>query len=385
MGLTEKQLRQIYQDLHQIPELALEEYQTKAYLTKVIRSFDQSFLEIYEPEVLPTALLVLVKGFDPERTIGYRADIDALPVEEKTGLAYASLHPGVMHACGHDVHMTVALGLLAHFAEKRPKDNMLFFFQPAEESKNGGKLAYEAGIFQGKWRPDEFYGLHDAPELPAGAIGCNLGTLFAGTTEVDITLTGKGGHAAYPQKANDMVVCASELIVAAQTIVARNVDPTQGGVLTFGELKAGTIRNVIAGEAQIKGTIRGMTQEMITLLQRRLKILAEGITQSFEAKLDLRLEQGGYLPVENDEKLTRFLIEYAKKTPTLEFIETTPKMTGEDFGYLLSKIPGTMFWLGVNAKASLHSAHLAPDQAALAKGVIAISGFLEARMQAKEV
>ena len=116
MGLTEKQLRQIYQDLHQIPELALEEYQTKAYLTKVIRSFDQSFLEIYEPEVLPTALLVLVKGFDPERTIGYRADIDALPVEEKTGLAYASHHPGVMHACGHDVHMTVALGLLAHFA-----------------------------------------------------------------------------------------------------------------------------------------------------------------------------------------------------------------------------------------------------------------------------
>ena len=121
------------------------------------------------------------------------------------------------------------------------------------------------------------------------------------------------------------------------------------------------------------------------MLQRRLKILAEGIARSFEAKLDLRLEQGGYLPVENDEKLTRFLIEYAKKTPTLEFIETTPKMTGEDFGYLLSKIPGTMFWLGVNAKASLHSAHLAPDQAALAKGVIAISGFLEARMQAKEV
>lgn len=385
MGLTEKRLQQIYQALHQIPELALEEYQTKAYLLEVISSFEQSFLEIYEPEVLPTALLVLVKGFAPERTLGYRADIDALPVTEKTGLAYASTHPGIMHACGHDVHMTVALGLLAHFTEKRPKDNLLFFFQPAEESQNGGKLAYEAGVFQGKWRPDEFYGLHDAPELPAGALGCNLGTLFAGTTEVDITLTGTGGHAAYPQDANDMVVCASQLIVAAQTIVSRNVDPTEGGVLTFGEIKAGTIRNVIAGKAQIKGTIRGMTQEMITLIQKRLKTLAEGIAHSFDAKLELRLEQGGYLPVENDEKLTRFFIEYAKKTPTVEFIETTPKMTGEDFGYLLSKIPGTMFWLGVNAPDSLHSAHLIPDQAALKKGVTAISGFLEARMQTKEV
>ena len=119
-----------------------------------------------------------------------------------------------MHACGHDIHMSVAIGLLSYFSEQPPKDNLLFFFQPAEESENGGKLAYEQGLFADKWRPDEFYGLHDNPDLPAGAIGCRMGTLFAGTTEVNIDITGKGGHAAFPQDANDTVVAMASLIMA---------------------------------------------------------------------------------------------------------------------------------------------------------------------------
>ena len=384
--LTEAELITIRRHLHQIPELALHEFATHKYLEETIANFNQEFLEVQTPEELPTALMVLVHGQRPQRTIGYRTDIDALPVEEQTGLPYASTHPGVMHACGHDIHMTVALGVLAYFATTRPKDNLIFFFQPAEESKNGGKLAYELGVFSGKWRPDEFYALHDAPELPAGAIGCNLGTLFAGTTEVDIHLYGKGGHAAYPHQANDMIVCASALIMQAQTIISRNVDPTKGGVLTFGELRAGTIRNVIAGEAMIKGTIRGLTQEMITLIQKRLQEICDGVAQSFGARVELNLNQGGYLPVENDPLLTNFCIEYMQNAPDVEFIETEPKMTGEDFGYLLSKFPGTMFWLGVNDVHALHSNKLVPDQTAILKGVNAITGFLCARMkQEKEV
>lgn len=384
--LSESKLTKIYQELHQIPELALEEVKTKAYLQQAIAKLDQSYLEIKEIPELPTALLVKVQGSDPKRTIGYRCDIDALPLTEETGLEFSSKNPGVMHACGHDIHMTVALGVLAYFTTTRPKDDLIFFFQPAEESKNGGKLAYELGVFSGKWRPDEFYALHDAPELPTGAIGCNLGTLFAGTTEVDIHLYGKGGHAAYPHQANDMIVCASALIMQAQTIISRNVDPTKGGVLTFGELKAGTIRNVIAGEAMIKGTIRGLTQEMITLIQKRLQEICDGIAQSFGARVELTLNQGGYLPVENDPVLTAFFIEHMQKAPDVEFIETEPKMTGEDFGYLLSKFPGTMFWLGVNDVHALHSNKLVPDQTAILKGVNAITGFLCARMkQEKEV
>lgn len=257
--LTESQLIQIYQDLHQIPELAMQEVQTHAYLEKIIRQFDQTNLEITTPAQMPTALLVLVHGSAPKRTVGYRTDIDGLPVKEETGLPFASTHPNVMHACGHDIHMSVALGTLSYFASHQPKDNLLFFFQPAEESLNGGKTAYEKNVFTGKWRPDEFYGLHDNPDLPVGAIGCRMGTLFAGTTEVDVDFYGKGGHAAFPQDANDMVVAASQFINQVQTIVSRSVDPIEGGVITFGKFEAGTIRNVIAGQAHLEGTIRGLT------------------------------------------------------------------------------------------------------------------------------
>ena len=158
--LSESKLTKIYQELHQIPELALEEVKTKAYLQREIAKLDQSYLEIKEIPELPTALLVKVRGSAPKKTLGYRCDIDALPLTEETGLEFSSKNPGVMHACGHDIHMTVALGVLAYFTTTRPKDDLIFFFQPAEESKNGGKLAYELGVFSGEWRPDEIGRAH---------------------------------------------------------------------------------------------------------------------------------------------------------------------------------------------------------------------------------
>jgi len=378
--LTEDALIKIRRDLHQIPELALNEVQTSAYLEKVIASFNQTHLEIQKISDLPTALLVRIEGSAPRRTLGYRTDIDALPVTEETGLPFASKHPGVMHACGHDIHMTVALGVLSYFAEHQPTDNMIFFFQPAEESENGGKLAYELGVFKDQWRPDEFYGLHDNPDLPSGAIGCRMGTLFAGTTEVNIDLEGKGGHAAYPQDANDMVVAAAALISQVQTIISRSIDPIEGGVITLGKLEAGTIRNVIAGHAHIEGTIRGLTQVMIKRIDQRLQDVGEGIARSFNAKVTVGLNQGGYLPVENNPELTKRFIKYMKGNPDVNFVETEPAMTGEDFGYLLSKIPGTMFWLGVEDDSQLHSATLSPKESSIEAGVNAITGFMTARM-----
>lgn len=232
--LTTDELIQIRRDLHRIPELALQEVKTHAYLLNVIQQMDQTHLEIMVPSELPTAIFVRVAGRNPQRTIGYRTDIDALPVEEATGLPFASTHPGKMHACGHDIHMTVALGILSYFSEHQPMDNLVFFFQPAEESENGGKLAYDLGLFSGQWRPDEFYGFHDNPDLPTGVIGCRNGTLFAGTTEVNIDVIGQSGHAAFPQNANDAVVAASALVMQAQTIISRSIDPIQSGVLTFG-------------------------------------------------------------------------------------------------------------------------------------------------------
>lgn len=380
MLLSEEELIKIRRHLHQIPELALHEEQTHDYLLQVIKSFNQDHLEIRVAPELPTALFVLVKGTNPQRTLGYRTDIDALPVEEQTGLPYRSQHPGVMHACGHDIHMTVALGVLNYFAEHQPKDNLLFFFQPAEERDYGGKRAYEDGLFAGKWRPDEFYGLHDNPDLPAGAIGCRMGTLFAGTTEVNIDLVGKGGHAAYPQDANDTVVTAAALIMQVQTVISRSIDPIHSGVITLGKIQGGQIRNVIAGHTRIEGTIRGLTQKMIEKIDGRLKDICEGIGRSFNMDVKLELNQGGYWPVENNPQLTRFFIDYMKQAPGVNFVETAPAMTGEDFGFLLAKFPGTMFWLGVDDDSQLHSATLTPDEAAIKRGVDAITGFMEARM-----
>ncbi|HJA74421.1 N-acetyldiaminopimelate deacetylase [Limosilactobacillus pontis] len=379
--LTEEQLIQVRRHLHEIPELALHETQTHDYLLKVIKEFNQDNLEIRVPEELPTAILVLVHGSAPQRTISYRTDIDALPVTEQTGLPYASHHPGVMHACGHDIHMTVALGVLSYFSDHQPKDNLLFFFQPAEESDYGGKRAYEAGVFAGKWRPDEFYGLHDNPDLPAGAIGCRMGTLFAGTTEVNVDINGKGGHAAYPQDANDTVVAAASLIMQVQTIISRNIDPIASGVITLGKVRGGTIRNVIAGHTRIEGTIRGLTQKMIEHIDHRLQAVCDGVAASFGLEVKLGLNQGGYWPVENNPELTRRFIDYMQQAPDVNFIETAPAMTGEDFGYLLAQFPGTMFWLGVEDDSQLHSATLTPNEDAIQKGVDAITGFLNYRMQ----
>lgn len=379
--LSEQELIQIRRHLHQIPELALQEHETHDYLLQVVKQLNQDHLEIREPDAMPTALLVLVHGTAPQRTIGYRTDIDALPVEEQTGLPYASHHPGVMHACGHDIHMTVALGVLSYFADHQPQDNLLFFFQPAEESESGGKQSYEKGLFTGKWRPDEFYGLHDNPDLPAGAIGCRMGTLFAGTTEVNIDLNGKGGHAAYPQDANDTVVAAAALIMQIQTIISRSIDPIQSGVITLGKIDGGTIRNVIAGHTRIEGTIRGLTQKMIEQIDERLKDVCAGIGSSYNMDVELNLNQGGYWPVENNPELTKRFIDYMKAAPNVNFIETAPAMTGEDFGYLLAKFPGTMFWMGVDDDSQLHSATLTPKESAIKRGVDAITGFLEARMK----
>lgn len=382
--LKEDDLITIRRHLHQIPEVALEEVETHAFLMQMIGMMDQKFLKILEPKELPTAILVRVQGSDPSRTIGYRTDIDGLPVDEKTGLPYASQHPGKMHACGHDMHMTVALGVLDYFASHQPKDNLVFFFQPAEESEAGGRRAYELGLFEGEWRPDEFYGLHVNPKMQTGVIGCRMGTLFAGTTEVNIDVIGKGGHAAFPQDAKDAVVAASALVMQVQTIISRSINPIESGVITLGKFEAGTIRNVIADHARLEGTIRGLTQVMIEKIKERVQEICEGIERSFEVEVRLGLNQGGYFPVENDPVLTKRFIRFMQENPDVVYEEVPPAMTGEDFGYLLHQFPGTMFWLGVDGGAQLHESSMSPKEGAIQKGITAITEFLEYRMITEE-
>lgn len=379
MTLSNENLLTIYRHLHQFPELGLEELKTHDYLLTTIKQLPQQYLTTKEVTQLPTALLVKVVGKTHDRLIGYRTDIDALPVQEQTGLSFSSKIKGQMHACGHDIHMTVALGVLSYFASNQPATDLLFIFQPSEENHSGGMQLYQSGALAGDWLPDEIYALHDNPQLPAGAIGCLNGTLFAGTCEIHADFNGKSGHAAYPHNANDMVVAASAFVMQIQTIVSRNVDPIEGGVVTLGHLTAGDTGNVITGHAHVDGTIRALTQTNNQRMQQRVRAIAEGVALTYGCEVSLKLHQGGYLPVENNSAITADFMGYMRAADGVNFIETKPAMTGEDFGYLISKIPGTMFWLGVDSPYSLHSEKMAPNTDAIAAGVSAITGYLEHR------
>ena len=370
--------QKIRRDLHQIPEIGLEEYKTHAYLMRIIDELTAG-LDFVEIRTWRTGILVFVKGSTPVKTIGWRTDIDGLPIVEETGFAFASQHEGRMHACGHDMHMTIALGLLGKLTTEQPKNNLLFLFQPAEENEAGGMLMYEDGAF-GDWLPDEFYGLHVRPDLKVGDIATNTSTLFAGTCEVKLTFKGKGGHAAFPHNANDALVAASYFITQVQTIVSRNVDPIKGAVVTFGEFHAGTTNNVIAETAFLHGTIRTLTQEMNLLTQKRLREIAEGVARSFGVELDLELKQGGYLPVENHSELATQCMNFFQKESDVHMIDISPAMTGEDFGYLLSKVKGVMFWLGIDSPYALHHPKMAPDEAALPFAIEKFGKFLSAKV-----
>ncbi|MER0123626.1 N-acetyldiaminopimelate deacetylase [Streptococcus sp. ZJ100] len=365
--------------LHQIPEIGMEEFKTHAFLMETLSTLlkDCSFAHIRTWE---TGILVYLTGTIGEKTIGWRTDIDGLPIVEETGLDFASTHEGRMHACGHDVHMTIALGVLEQMMAQQPRQNMLFLFQPAEENLAGGMLMYEADAF-GEWLPDEFYGLHVRPDLKVGQIATNRATLFAGTCEVKIRFIGRGGHAAFPHTANDALVAASYFITQVQSVVSRNVDPIEGAVVTFGSMHAGTTNNVIAETAFLHGTIRSLTQEMSLLVQKRVREVAQGIATSFGLEVEIELNQGGYLPVENNPQLAGELMSYFEAIPEVDVIDCPPAMTGEDFGYLLSKVPGVMFWLGVDTPYPLHNPRLSPKEEAIPFAVEHLAAFLRYKVE----
>ncbi|MEI5988653.1 N-acetyldiaminopimelate deacetylase [Enterococcus termitis] len=371
--MIQEQLTEIRRRLHQIPEIGLEEEKTQKYLLEIITSIKTDFMEY---KTWRTGIMVFVHGTNAKKTIGWRADIDGLPITEEVMSDFRSTHLGKMHACGHDFHMTIGLGLLEQLTVEQPENNYLFLFQPAEENEAGGMLMYEAGAF-GSWLPDEFYGLHVNPDLPVGNITTKVGTLFAATCEVQITLKGKGGHAAFPHASNDMIVAGMSLVQQAQTIVSRNVNPVEGAVVTFGTFNAGTATNVIAGEATISGTIRTLTDEMNQLTQTRIREIGEGIAKSFNCEVDVFLDQKGYLPVINNKQLTEKFMSFMEQESNVIFEEAEIAMTGEDFGYLLSKVPGTMFWLGVDSPYGLHSAKFDPKEEALSFAVEHVGNFLK--------
>ncbi|WP_018662983.1 N-acetyldiaminopimelate deacetylase [Heyndrickxia acidiproducens] len=367
----ETNLIQIRRDLHQIPELGYQEFKTQQYILDYVATLPQTHLEI---RTWKTGVLVKVKGTNPKKRIGYRTDMDGLPVEEETGYAFHSRHQGRMHACGHDFHMTIALGILSHFAGSPVEDDLLFIFQPAEEGP-GGAEAMLKEVLIGEWRPDLIMGLHVAPEYPAGTIAVREGLLFANTSELYIDLTGKGGHAAYPQNTKDMVVAAAYLVTQLQSIISRNMDPLDSAVITIGKITGGTVQNVIAGHARLEGTIRTLSSEAMIRTKQRIETITSGLAASFECGAEI--DYGcNYYQVFNHAGPTRHFMDFVRNYEGADLFECREALTGEDFGYMLKEIPGFMFWLGVGSQYGLHHAKFSPDEKALQIAVDLLSDYI---------
>ncbi|SDM05969.1 N-acetyldiaminopimelate deacetylase [Bacillus sp. OK048] len=361
----------IRRDLHLIPELGFQEYKTQAYLLSYIESLSQERISIRKWK---TGLFVKLHGLNPSKTIGYRADIDGLPIVEETGLDFSSTHNDQMHACGHDFHMSIALGVLSHYVESPIEDDILFIFQPAEEGPGGAEPMLKSDTMQ-EWKPDIIFALHIAPEYPVGSIALKEGLLFANTSELFIDLKGKGGHAAYPHLTNDMVIAACSLVGQLQTIIARNINPLDSAVITIGKITSGTVQNIIAEKARLEGTIRTLSDEAMDHVKHRIDAVVKGIETSFEC--EAVIDYGAmYHQVYNNEEITSDFIQYIKTQTTVDVIECKEAMTGEDFGYMLKEIPGLMFWLGVDSPYGLHHAKLTPKEEAIEVAINLLTSYI---------
>ncbi|MCQ5365664.1 N-acetyldiaminopimelate deacetylase [Anoxybacillus salavatliensis] len=350
----------IRRDLHQIPELGFQEWKTQRYILDYLASLPQERLQI---KTWRTGIFVRVLGMAPTKTIGYRADMDGLPIDEQTDLPFRSTHEGRMHACGHDMHMAIALGVLTHVVHHPIDDDMLFIFQPAEEGPGGALPMLESDEMK-QWMPDMVIALHIAPEYPVGTIATKEGLLFANTSELFIDLIGKGGHAAFPHETKDMVVAASALIMQLQTIVSRNVNPLDSAVITIGKLTSGNVQNVIAERARLEGTIRTRSPEAMEKVKGRIEAIVRGIEVAYDC--EAHIDYGSmYYQVYNDEALTNEFMQFVDQKTDVRLVRCQEAMTGEDFGYMLARIPGFMFWLGVQSPFGLHHAKLNPNEEAI--------------------
>jgi N-acetyldiaminopimelate deacetylase len=358
-------------ELHQIPELGFEEFKTQQLILTYLQTLPKERIEI---ETWKTGILVKISGNNPSCSIGYRVDMDALPIKEDTSYSFQSKHEGIMHACGHDMHMAIGLGILTYFVEHPIDNDLLFLFQPAEEGPGGALPMLQTEAFQ-KWKPDMIFALHIAPEYSVGTIATRPGILLANASELFIQLTGKGGHAAYPHLANDMILASSQLISQLHTIVSRNINPLDAGVITIGELHAGTRQNIIAEKAIINGTIRSLSEESMRLMKTRIEEVVRGIEESYDcrATIDYGCQ---YCQVTNHHESTQSFMNWVQNHTPYTVKEAPISMGGEDFGYFLKEIPGFMFWLGVDTPYSLHHPKIEPSEGAINVAIDVMTNYI---------
>jgi hippurate hydrolase len=341
-------------DLHQYPELAFQERRT----SKLVASHLSSWGYEVATGIAGTGIVATLVRGEGKQTIGIRADMDALPIEEATNLSYASSNPGVMHACGHDGHTTILLAAARFLAESGNFSGTLrLIFQPAEEIGAGARKMLSEGLFE-RFPVDAVFGLHNWPAVPVGHFGFVADAAMASVDQAVIRIVGKGGHGAEPHRAVDPILASASFITALQSIVSRNVDPQDMAVVTVGSIHAGSASNVIPESVELKLTMRAFSQAVRDKLQERVPALARAQAESFgaTAEVDYRL---GFPALINHRAETAFAREVALSSFEPESIEAgfRPRTASEDFAFMLQEKPGSYLFVGNGDSAPLHSAH----------------------------
>ncbi|MGB8486307.1 MAG: M20 aminoacylase family protein [Xanthobacteraceae bacterium] len=341
-------------DIHAHPELLFDVHRTAATVADKLKAFG---CDEVVPGIGRTGVVGVIRGKRGrgEKVIGLRADMDALPIEEATGVPYKSTVPGKMHACGHDGHTAMLLGAAKYLAETRNfSGTAVLVFQPAEEGGGGGREMVKDGLME-RFGVQEVYGMHNYPGLPIGQFGIRTGPLMASADTVSIEIEGVGGHAARPQLSVDTVLVGAQIINQIQSIVARNVDPLKAAVISICVFQAGTTDNVIPQTAHLRGTARALAPDVRDLLEKRLHEVVEGTARLYGAKAKLTYRRG-YPVLKNHEQQTSFAASIASEIVGANRVDTDfpPVMGAEDFSYMLEARAGAFIFVGNGDSAGLH-------------------------------
>ena len=349
----QREIAEWRQDFHRHPELQYEVHRTAGRVAELLRGFG---VDEVTTGIGRTGVVAVIRGRNggAGKVIGLRADMDALPIAERTGRPYASATPGRMHACGHDGHTAMLLGAAKYLAETRNFDGTaVLIFQPAEEGGAGGRAMLEDGLVE-RWKIDEFYGLHNMPGMPAGQFGIRPGGIMAASDEFQITIEGEGGHAAMPHNTIDPVIVAAQLIIALQTIVSRNVDPMREALLSVTMVEAGTAFNIIPRAVKLTGTVRTLDESVRKFMEDRIRQVTDGICTTFGARSSVYYRYG-YPVTVNAPGPTEFAAGVARAVSGATSVEADGTMGGEDFAYMLQARPGAYIFLGNGNSTELHS------------------------------
>jgi amidohydrolase len=377
LSIDRAALTALRRDIHAHPETAFEETRTADI---VARRLEELGIEVFRG-LAKTGVVGKLSAGNGGRAIGLRADMDALPVTEANSFDHRSRHPGKMHACGHDGHTAMLLGAAEHLSRTRRFDGTVYFvFQPAEEGEGGAQAMVEDGLFR-RFPMEAIYGMHNWPGLPLGQFAVHSGPVMAGSDGFEITIRGRGGHAAMPHQTADCVAAGAALVQALQTVVSRNVPPLESAVVSVTQFHAGDAYNVVPKIANLCGTGRAFKPEIQDLVESAMGRICTGIAAAFGVEIDFRYDRG-YPPTINTAAHAAICREAAAKVVGTDNVRTDlpPTMGAEDFSFMLQALPGCYVWIGNGpgeGGCMLHSPHYDFNDEVLPIGVAYWAGLAE--------